>query len=172
MSDATTPAVNGAETEPAHAPLAPSPAPVRELQPQIAVGTCFKIVGLGGVGGPLARYLALFLAHRPEPTRLVLIDGDAFEPKNRERMFFGRTGNKAAVIRDELREHTCGSSVAIAAIEEFLAQGNLANLVHESDIVLLAVDNHATRKLVNDHCARHLRDVCLISGGNDGVGVD
>src|SRR5262249_6226658 len=38
------------------------------------------------------------------------------------------------------------------------------------DIVILAVDNHATRKIVNDHCAAKLEDVCLISGGNDGVG--
>jgi len=37
------------------------------------------------------------------------------------------------------------------------------------DIVVLAVDNHATRKLVTDHCAERLRDVCLVSGGNDGI---
>jgi len=34
----------------------------------------------------------------------------------------------------------------------------------KEDLVLLAVDNHATRKLVSDHCAR-LDNVCLISGG-------
>ena len=33
------------------------------------------------------------------------------------------------------------------------------------------MDNHATRKLVSDHC-RRLRDVVLISGGNDGVETD
>jgi hypothetical protein len=33
------------------------------------------------------------------------------------------------------------------------------------------VDNNATRKLVNDHCAG-LDDICLISGGNDGIGPD
>ena len=36
---------------------------------------------------------------------------------------------------------------------------------------MLCVDNHATRKLVNDHCAK-LKNICLISGGNDGVGKD
>jgi hypothetical protein len=35
--------------------------------------------------------------------------------------------------------------------------------------VILAVDNHATRKLVNDYCSAQLKDVCLISGGNSGV---
>ena len=35
--------------------------------------------------------------------------------------------------------------------------------------VILAVDNHATRKLVSDFCASELENICLISGGNDGV---
>jgi hypothetical protein len=34
--------------------------------------------------------------------------------------------------------------------------------------VLLCVDNHATRKLVSDHCGT-LPSVALFSGGNDGV---
>ena len=37
--------------------------------------------------------------------------------------------------------------------------------------MLLAVDNHATRKLVSEFCSG-LDDVLLISGGNDGVGPD
>ena len=42
----------------------------------------------------------------------------------------------------------------------------------ERDIIICAVDNHATRKLINDYCAAQLDDVLLISGGNDGVGED
>jgi hypothetical protein len=48
---------------------------------------------------------------------------------------------------------------------------NLDRLIREGDVVMLAVDNHATRKLVAEHCEK-LPDVCLISGGNDGVGKD
>ena len=48
---------------------------------------------------------------------------------------------------------------------------NLPRLIRADDVVLLAVDNHATRKLVSDFCSG-LPDVCLISGGNDGVGAD
>ncbi|MFQ5506608.1 MAG: hypothetical protein ACE5F1_17700, partial [Planctomycetota bacterium] len=48
---------------------------------------------------------------------------------------------------------------------------NILRLIQEDDIVILAVDNHATRRLVDRHCAG-LRSVCLISGGNDGVGED
>ena len=38
-------------------------------------------------------------------------------------------------------------------------------------MIILCVDNHATRKFVNEHCSK-LKNVCLISGGNDGVGKD
>ena len=44
------------------------------------ITTTIKIVGLGGVGSIVARYLAVFLASLEQPLRLVLIDGDTFEP--------------------------------------------------------------------------------------------
>jgi hypothetical protein len=131
-----------------------------------------KLIGLGGVGSIVARYGAMFLASLGRPARLVLIDGDAFEPGNASRMFFGRCGNKAAVVCDELLPRFADSPLALIAIEEYVTPANLDRLLHDGDIVLLAVDNHATRKLVSEHCAARLRDVCLISGGNDGLGQD
>ena len=130
-----------------------------------------KLIGLGGVGSLVARYGALFLASLGCEARLVLIDGDGFEPSNSSRMFFGACGNKAAVIRDELLPRLTDTGLALLAMEEFVGPDNIGRLIQEDDLVLLTVDNHATRKLVNDHCAR-LRNVCLISGGNDGVGKD
>jgi len=130
-----------------------------------------KVIGLGGVGSIVARYGALFLASLGSEARLVLIDGDAFEPTNASRMFFGDYGNKAVVTRDELRPRFTDTGLAILAVEEYLTPANADRLVRAGDVVLLTVDNHATRKLLNDHAAR-LADVCLISGGNDGVGPD
>jgi hypothetical protein len=130
-----------------------------------------KLIGLGGVGGIAARYLVAFLAASDHPMRLVLIDGDEFEPRNAERMLFSECGNKAAVVRDDLLDFVEDSPLTLAAVEEYANAGNLGRLVVDGDVVLLCVDNHATRKLVGDHC-RGLRDVCLISGGNDGVGED
>ena len=130
-----------------------------------------KLIGLGGVGGIVARYATAFLAASEVDTQLVLIDGDAFEPRNADRMLFSSCGNKAAVVRDELLPFVEGTRLVMAAVEEFTDSANLPQLIAEGDVVLLAVDNHATRKLVADHCAS-LDDVCLISGGNDGVGED
>lgn len=143
----------------------------QSLQPQLPENASVKLIGLGGVGGIVARYGAMFLASLGRNVRLVLIDGDAFEPSNAARMFFGAYGNKAAVTRDELLPRFAESSLSLIAVEEFVTPENLGRLVREDDIVILAVDNHATRKLVNDRCAA-LQNVCLISGGNDGVGKD
>lgn len=131
--------------------------------------TAIKIVGLGGVGSIVARYLCLFLASIDRELRVVLIDGDSFEMANAARMFFSSCGNKAAVVRNELLQHLAHSKVSILAIEEHIAPSNILQLLHNGDIIILAVDNHATRKLVSDFVASKLADACLISGGNDGI---
>jgi len=135
-------------------------------------GTAVKLVGLGGVGSIVARHLATYLASLDTESRLVLIDGDAFEPSNATRMLFSSPGNKAQVLHAELAPRFADSRLTLAAIPSYVTPDNLEKLLHNSDIVILAVDNHATRKLVNDYCASRLSDVCLISGGNDGVGRD
>ena len=131
-----------------------------------------KLIGLGGVGGAVARYGALYLASLDADTRLVLVDGDVFEPSNASRMFFGGDGNKAEVIKDDLLRNLDGGRLSIETMAMFVRPDNIDHLICEGDIVLLAVDNHATRKLVSDFCATHRSDVCVISGGNDGVGRD
>lgn len=141
------------------------------LVPELPEETSMKIIGLGGVGGIVARYGAMFLASLQSRVRLVLIDGDKFEPGNASRMFFSGHGNKAAVTRADLLPRFGESQLTLVAIQEFVTPHNLERLIQAEDIVLLCVDNHATRKLVNDHCTR-LESVALISGGNDGVGPD
>jgi hypothetical protein len=130
-----------------------------------------KVIGLGGVGGIVACYGAMFLASLGRGVRLVLIDGDAFEHSNATRMYFSSHGNKAAVTRDDLLDRFVDSPLTLVAVEEFVTPDNIDRLIRSGDIVILAVDNHATRKLVSDHCGR-LEEVCLLSGGNDGVGPD
>lgn len=143
-----------------------------ELWPSIPDNTAIKLIGLGGVGGITARYLAMFLASMDRGIRLVLIDGDSFEASNATRMFFSDCGNKAATTRQELLDRFEDSSLMLTAVEEYVTPENVHRLIRDGDIVILAVDNHATRKLVSDFCTKHLTEVCLISGGNDGVGQD
>jgi len=148
--------------------------PDEPLHPVLADQQSVKIVGLGGIGSIVARYGAMFLASlaKSQNVRLVLIDGDKFEPQNSSRMFFSDFGNKAAVTRDELLNRFRDSRLTLMAIEEFVTEENASRLFHNGDVIIASVDNHATRKLLSDHCARKLDDVVLISGGNDGMGED
>lgn len=143
----------------------------RPLQPELPENTSVKVIGLGGVGGIVARYGAMFLASLGSSVRLVLIDGDQFEASNATRMYFSGHGNKAAVTRADLIGRFVESPLSLIAVPEYVTPENIGRLIHNGDIVLCCVDNHATRKLINDHCAG-LEEVCLISGGNDGVGPD
>jgi predicted ThiF/HesA family dinucleotide-utilizing enzyme len=143
--------------------------PNKILVPAIKPGQTFKVIGLGGVGGIVARYLSVFL--RDYPCRLVMIDGDDFEPNNARRMLFNNIGNKAHVIANDLIANAGDSSVSLLAIPEYVSKKNIKKLIQTGDIVIMAVDNHTTRKLVNDYCAK-LKNMVLISGGNDGMEED
>jgi hypothetical protein len=139
------------------------------LRPIVAPDTAFKLIGLGGIGSIVARYLAVFLGSLREDLRLVLIDGDDFEPANATRMIFPTCGNKAAIVRKDLLPAFEDSRLSVEAIGEYLTPDNIARLLLPGDIVILAVDNHATRKLVSDFCASSRPDIALFSGGNDGI---
>lgn len=149
--------------------MTPAPSTETPLVPRLRRNASIKVIGLGGTGSIAARYGATFLASLGTPARLTLIDGDVFEPGNATRMLFLEEGNKASVVCRELQEHLARSALLLAAVEEYVTPENVGRLIHDGDVVLLTVDNHATRKLVSDHCATTLRNVCLISGGNDGV---
>ncbi len=145
----------------------------RRLVPTLREGQTVKIVGLGGTGSIAARYGLMLLAPlaKGRGARVLLIDGDAFEPGNATRMFFSSCGNKAAVTLADLRPRFRDSDLTLQAVPEYVTPENVARLVRPGDVVLLCVDNHATRKLVSDHCAT-LEEVVLISAGNDGMGED
>jgi molybdopterin/thiamine biosynthesis adenylyltransferase len=127
------------------------------------------VIGLGGIGLIVARYLALFLAaFRDREFRLVLCDGDAFEPANTYRMDVPDFANKAEAVARDLEARFGRTGLHLRWVTEYVTTKNAAKLIRAGDVVLAAVDNHATRRLIGRRCAR-LKDVVLISGGNDGV---
>ena len=75
--------------------------------------------------------------------------------------------NKALVLARELVD-AFGDVVTVEPVPDYVTPGNVTALVRDGTIVFLAVDNHATRRLVAT-AVESLRDVVLISGGNDGV---
>lgn len=139
-----------------------------DLVCRLADDSRIKIVGLGGIGCIVLQYLTVFLKSRAQPLRLVLIDGDRFEEKNTSRMIFQTVGNKAEVKAAEAVGWLGPCDVAVVAVPQYLTVENIERLIRPGDHVFLCVDNHPTRKLVSDHCAR-LSSVALFSGGNEGI---
>jgi len=127
-----------------------------------------KLIGVGGIGCALAPFLARYLQTERQVTgeevRITLVDGDDFENKNATRQSFETLGNKAKVKATELARSF--PDLSFRAIPEFVTAENLPHVVKPSDVVFLAVDNHATRRVVSRRC-EELSDVVLISGGND-----
>ena len=124
-----------------------------------------KLIGVGGIGTALLSFLPRYLAYQQEEeVEFTLIDGDAFESRNVERQIFSSPGNKAEVKAVELREEFPRLTVFSEPV--FVSKRNARDLIEGEDIVLLAVDNHATRLLVSRRC-KQLANVVLISAGND-----
>ena len=123
----------------------------RPLNLSLPASLTVKIVGLGGVGSIVAEYATLWLNslsvnHEQTRFRVVLIDGDAFEPAN-GRMFFHRYGNKALVKRDEVVQRLGDrmQRLTLDAIDQYVTHENVGNLILPGDVVLLCVDRHASR---------------------------
>ena len=123
------------------------------------------LVGLGGIGSQLVPSLVRYLAAKPEPRPvLVLVDGDAYEPGNRTRQLFPESAigsNKAEALAEAYR-----GGLTVQAVADYLTDENVGAVIRSGDLVLLAVDNHWTRFVVDRHLAT-LDEVTLISGGND-----
>ncbi len=134
-----------------------------------------RVVGLGGIGQIVATFLVRFLRGSVKhAARVVLYDGDDFESGNDRRMSVpGLYENKATALQARLAAECSVSPVTVLAVPEFVTPDNIEQLVPggPGESVLLCVDNHATRNLVGEY-VRGLDNICLISGGNDGVGPD
>ena len=153
----------------------PIQAILRLLDCEIVTRGRVVLIGLGGTGGYLVRPLATFLASLRDdrvgdPIELVLCDGDSFASENSYRMDIVDFGNKAEVIGCEIIERLDTSLLTVRWISQYVTEQNIAEIIQDGDCVLLACDNHATRKLVGRHCSSTMmHNIVLISGGNDGI---
>lgn len=97
---------------------------------------------------------------------MTLIDGDAFESRNRERQSFKKVGNKAKVKAKELAQEFTG--ISFRAVGEYLNEVNAVEFIRDGDTVFSCVDSKFvyTRKFISDR-ALELNNVLIISGGNE-----
>lgn len=107
------------------------------------------IVGLGGLGSPIAMYLAASgIGH------LVIVDYDVVDLSNLQRQIVHVTANigrdKAASAAEMLR--ALNPDITITALNANLQDQELREQVRLADAVVDATDNFATRFTLNRYC--------------------
>jgi len=117
------------------------------------------VVGAGGLGSPVALYLA-----SAGVGNLTLCDGDSVDLTNLQRQIVHSTRrigmNKAVSAAQTLAE--INPEIVVTAVDKRLTEEDLALLAADADVVLDASDNFATRHAVNRVCARLKKP--LVSG--------
>jgi molybdopterin/thiamine biosynthesis adenylyltransferase len=109
------------------------------------------IVGCGGLGGNLISILL-----RIDVGNLRIVDGDVFEPSNLNRQLFSSVSalgqNKARIAAQSASD--INPDVHVDVIEEFFTEENAAALLQDCDIVLDALDNIPSRRLLAAACEK------------------
>ena len=117
------------------------------------------LIGLGGLGSPIAMYLAA-----AGVGRLLLVDHDHVELSNLQRQIVHGTSDlkrpKVESARDRLQE--LNPNTRIETLERRLDDEDFDRLLPGVDVVVDATDNFDTRFLINQACARHRKP--LVSG--------
>ena len=105
------------------------------------------IVGVGGLGCPVALYLAA-----AGVGTLGLIDFDEVDISNLQRqvLYGSNSIGKAKVEAAEARLHDLNPGVKLEIYRERLSLENSLNLFSKYDVIVDGADNFATRYLVND----------------------
>ncbi len=106
-------------------------------------------IGTGGLGSPLAVYLAA-----AGVGTIGLVDFDVVDDSNLQRQILFTTGDvgrpKLAAAAERLRG--MNPNVNVVTYEERLSSGNALEIFRDFDIVADGTDNFPTRYLVNDAC--------------------
>ena len=110
------------------------------------------IIGLGGLGSPVALYLAASgIGH------MLLADGDTLEVTNLQRqiMFDSHGAGELKADLAEARLSGLNPEIEIDVIDQALTEEDLLEYVPDVDLVLDCSDNLETRKAVNKVCVEN-----------------
>jgi len=116
------------------------------------------LVGAGGLGSPVALYLAA-----AGVGTLGIVDGDTVSLANLQRQVLHATPDIGMLKVDSARKHIglLNPGVKVQAYPYYLAESNAAELVAQYDFVIDGSDNFATKYLVNDACVMARKPCCV-----------
>jgi len=117
------------------------------------------IVGMGGLGAPVAQFLAA-----AGVGKLTLCDADSVDLTNLQRQILYATGDIGTpkVSAAMARLAAINPEVEIVALQERIGEARLRSIVPPADVVIDCCDNFATRHAVNRACVAAKRP--LVSG--------
>jgi len=117
------------------------------------------VIGAGGLGSPIALYLAA-----AGVGTLTLCDDDKVDLTNLQRQIVHRTGAIGRLKVESARDTLAGVNpeIRVETIAARVAGSELDQLVARADVVLDGCDNFTTRHAVNRACVRHKKP--LVSG--------
>jgi molybdopterin/thiamine biosynthesis adenylyltransferase len=139
------------------------------------------IIGCGGIGSNLwdliahQTYYAAKLSKqgnlRPYVDNFLLVDADSVELKNlfRQSFFSKHIGmGKAEALVDKYSNQLSDFDITINSKREWLSESSL--FLCERDLILLGVDNNASRKVLNDMISpireNKFKNIIAVNGGN------
>ena len=107
------------------------------------------LIGAGGLGSPLALYLAA-----AGVGRLGIMDYDVVDVSNLQRQIIHRTQDVGTPKAKSAKRavHDLNPEVTVEIYEEGITSANALEIVKHYDIVIDGTDNFPTRYLVNDAC--------------------
>ena len=107
------------------------------------------VVGCGGIGGYVIEFLA-----RLGVGEITAIDGDVFDYSNLNRQLLSNEKSigksKSEAAKD--RVHDVNSEVVVNQIRSFLTEENCDQFIDKHHVVVDALDNMKTRKMLEAHC--------------------
>ena len=107
------------------------------------------VVGCGGLGGHIIDQLA-----RIGIGSLRVVDGDAFEPSNLNRQLLSQVPllgtSKAKAAADHVVR--VNPQVSVETVEAFMTADNVQQLIEDCDVVLDALDNIPSRRILTAAC--------------------
>ena len=120
-----------------------------ESECAVRKGKRILVVGCGGLGGHIIDQLA-----RIGVGFLRVVDGDVFESSNLNRQLLSRVSllgvSKANAAADHVAD--VNPDIPVDAVTAYLSEGNAAALLSGCDIVLDALDNVPSRKVLAAAC--------------------
>lgn len=107
------------------------------------------IVGAGGLGAPVALYLAA-----AGVGTVGIVDNDCVEISNLQRQIthFTKDINVAKVTSAAEKMHAINPEIKVRTYKEFLRAENIRDIIREYHFIVDGTDNFPTKFLVNDAC--------------------